>query len=167
MCAAGGFFHANMLQSVADCAIININMDKAELLRKIFAHDKFVQLAGIELEEVNDDGATVTAAIGPQHLNANGSVQGGMLFSVADFAFAVLSNYLHPVTVTQVANFTYVKAAYTDRLRCEAREIVRSGHNSVADLTVFDGAGNLVCAGTFNGFVKDTPIEELIARFGG
>lgn len=68
-------------------------------MRKIFAHDKFVQLAGIELEEVNDDGATVTAAIGPQHLNANGSVQGGMLFSVADFAFAVLSNYLHPVTV--------------------------------------------------------------------
>ena len=167
MCAAGGFFHANMLQSVADCAIININMDKAELLRKIFAHDKFVQLAGIELEEVNDDGATVTAAIGPQHLNANGSVQGGMLFSVADFAFAVLSNYLHPVTVTQVANFTYVKAAYTDRLRCEAREIVRSGHNTVAELKVVDGAGNLVCAGTFNGFVKDTPIEELIARFGG
>lgn len=167
MCAAGGFFHANMLQSVADCAIININMDKAELLRKIFAHDKFVQLAGIELEEVNDDGATVTAAIGPQHLNANGSVQGGMLFSVADFAFAVLSNYLHPVTVTQVANFTYVKAAYTDKLRCEAREIVRSGHNTVAELKVFDGAGNLVCAGTFNGFVKDTPIEELIARFGG
>lgn len=167
MCAAGGFFHANMLQSVADCAIININMDKAELLRKIFAHDKFVQLAGIELEEVNDDGATVTAAIGPQHLNANGSVQGGMLFSVADFAFAVLSNYLHPVTVTQVANFTYVKAAYTDRLRCEAREIVRSGHNTVAELKVFDGVGNLVCAGTFNGFVKDTPIEELIARFGG
>ena len=72
-------------------------------LKKFFEADKFVGLAGIDILETGDDYAVVGAEIGGEHLNAGGAVQGGMLYTAADFAFAVLTNMLHPVTVTQTA----------------------------------------------------------------
>ena len=104
--------------------------------------------------EVTDDSATVTADIGPEHLNAAGAVQGGMLYTLSDFAFAVLSNSLHPVTVTQSATITYIRAARAERVSATAREIVRSGHNCVVEVVARDAEGTIVCTGSFNGFIS-------------
>lgn len=123
-------------------------------LKRFFEGDKFVGLAGIEIAEVTDDSATVTADIGPEHLNAAGAVQGGMLYTISDFAFAVLSNSLHPVTVTQSATITYIRAALTEKVCATAREIVRSGHNCVVEVVVRDAEGTIVCTGSFNGFIS-------------
>ena len=123
-------------------------------LREFFKADKFVGLAGIEIAEIGDDYAVVSADIRPEHLNAGGAVQGGMLYTASDFAFAVLTNMLHRMTVTQSSVITYIRAAKTSRITATAREIVRSGHNCVVEVVVRDAEGGIVCTGSFNGFIK-------------
>ena len=140
-------------------------MTKEELTRKMFEKDAYVKLSGIEIVEITDESATVRAKIQAEHLNANGAVQGGMLYTLADFAFAVHANHLHPMTVTQGGHINYIRAAITDEVTATAVERVRSGHNTVSEVVVRNGAGETVCICTFNGFVKDVAREELEKKF--
>lgn len=123
-------------------------------MKKFFALDRFVAGAGVEIVEIDETHATVRAKIEDRHLNADGVVQGGMLYTAADFAFAVLANFLHPVTVTQCGSITYLAAAVTDEITATATETARNGHNTVSEVIVKDGAGNTVCICHFNGFIK-------------
>jgi len=140
-------------------------MTKEELTRKMFEKDAYVKLSGIEIVEITDESATVRAKIQAEHLNANGAVQGGMLYTLADFAFAVHANHLHPMTVTQGGHINYIRAAITDEVTATAVERVRSGHNTVSEVVVRNSAGETVCICTFNGFVKDVAREELEKKF--
>ena len=106
----------------------------------------------------------IYAEIGPQHLNGNGFVQGGMLYTVADFAFAVLSNYLHPMTVTQGGQISYLRAAQTKKLTAVATETARAGHNTVSEVILYDDQGTAVCICHFNGFVKDVSWEDFESK---
>lgn len=130
-------------------------------LKNFFKADKYVGLSGIEILSVGNGKAVVGAKILPHHLNANGVVQGGMLYTIADFAFAVLSNYLHPVTVSQTGSITYIAPADTDYITAEAVELVRRGRNNVVQVTVKDGGGSTVCTATFNGFISQPAKEEM------
>lgn len=140
-------------------------MTDEELTRRIFENDGYVKLSGIEILEITKEKSVVRAAIKEEHRNATGSAQGGMLYTVADFAFAILSNYLHPVTVTQGGQIHYVRAARTDEVRATAVEVSRTGHNTVCDVTVCDKEGETVCLCRFNGFVKEVDREELKKKF--
>ena len=140
-------------------------MTKEELTRKMFEKDAYVKLSGIEIVKITDESATVRAKIRAEHLNANGAVQGGMLYTLADFAFAVHANHLHPMTVTQGGHISYIRAAITDEVTATAVERVRSGHNTVSEVVVRNSVGETVCICTFNGFVKDVAREELEKKF--
>lgn len=141
-------------------------MNKLGLLRHVFLNDRFVRLAGIEIVGVDDEKAVVGADIKAEHLNANGHVQGGMLYTLADFAFAVISNWLHPVTVTQVGHVSYLVPGVTKRVTAEARERVRAGHNTVCEVLIRDDSGKVICVCEFNGFVKDMTHEDLALKYG-
>ena len=136
-------------------------MDKKELLLQYFSHDGYVKLSGIEIEEITEEKAVVSAKIKPEHLNGNGFVQGGMLYTLADFAFAVLSNYLHPMTVTQGGQIHYLRAAQGSTITATATETARAGRNTVSEVTLRDDKGTVVCICHFNGFVKDVTWEEF------
>lgn len=141
-------------------------MDKLELLRQVYTHDKFVGLAGIKIESVNDERAIVSAETRAEHYNANGKLQGGMLYTLADFAFAVISNWLHPVTVTQCGHISYIRPGLTTRVTAEATETVRVGHNTICKVIVRDDEEQILCVCEFNGFVKDVPMDEWAKKYG-
>ena len=133
-------------------------------LKKFFKADKYVEMSGIEIVDVNEKCAVVSAKVDERHLNANGCVQGGMLYTIADFAFAVLENYLHPSTVTQNGQITYLRPAFTSRLTATAVETERAGHCTVSQVTVRGEDGEVLCVCNFNGFVKDVPKDEWIRK---
>ena len=136
-------------------------MTDEELTRRIFEDDGYVKLSGIEIVEITNEQVTVRANLGKEHLNAKGSVQGGMLYTVADFAFALLANHLHPMTVTQCGHINYIRAAITGSVTAVAKETVRSGHNTISEVIIYDDKGEVCCVCNFNGFVKDADKEEL------
>lgn len=123
--------------------------------REFFKGDKLVELLGIQISSVDEKQAVIRAEIKPEHLNANGFVQGGMLYTVADFAFAVLSNYKHPATVTQGGQIQYLLPADTAYIKAVATETTRAGRNTVSEVVLYDDKERIVCVCHFNGFVKD------------
>ena len=60
--------------------------------KQIFANDRFAARCGIELLAVSPGQARARMSLRPDHLNGLGSVQGGAIFTLADFAFAAASN---------------------------------------------------------------------------
>lgn len=136
-------------------------MTKEEIVRRFFEKDEFAKKIGAEIVEVNEERAVIKATTGKDCLNADGSAQGGMLYAAADFAFAVHANFLHPKTVTQGGQIRYVLAAKTPFVTATAREIVRSGRNTVNEVIVRDAEENVLCVCSFNGFVKEIAWEEL------
>ena len=140
-------------------------MTDEELTKKIFEHDNFVKLIGAEILELNTQKAVVRAPISENCFNANGTAQGGMLYTLADFAFAVHANHIHPMTVTQCGHIDYVRAAKPPYVTAEAREKVRAGHNTVSEVILRDASEEVVCVCTFNGFVKDVDRAVLAEKF--
>lgn len=126
-----------------------------EALKQFFDKDEYAKLSGIEIEEISTEQVVCKAKIDSRHLNANGFVQGGMLYTIADFCFAVLGNYLHPATVTQGGQIQYIRPANTTTLTATAKETVRAGHTCLCDVTICDDKGEMVCVCHFNGFVKE------------
>ncbi len=131
-----------------------------EITRAFFDDDGYVKLSGMELVYLTEEKAVVRAEIKSCHLNANGYVQGGMLFTMGDFAFAALANYLHPATVTQGGHIAYMRPANTKYVTATAREITRAGHNTVSEVIITDDKDEVLCVCQFNGFVKDVNVCE-------
>ena len=66
-----------------------MNAQKLEQVQKVFANDRFATENGVVIDEVDDGYAKCSLEIQPHHLNAGGTVMGGAIFTLADFAFAV------------------------------------------------------------------------------
>ena len=94
-----------------------------ENLREFFARDQYAKHSGIELVSVAPGHAVAQMVIQAQHLNALGRVQGGAIFTLADFAFAAASNAHGTVAVGINVSISYLKAASAGTLRAEAREL--------------------------------------------
>ena len=125
-----------------------------EEIKEYFSRDEFVKSIGVEIVELTAEKAVVKATVKPYHCNANGCAQGGMLYTVADYAFAVLANYLHTASVTQGGHVQYLRPATLETLTFTARETACVGRNTASEVLVTNEAGEIVCVCHFNGFIK-------------
>ena len=96
---------------------------------KKFEKDLFAKTSGIKLEKVLPGYAKAVMKVTENHLNAVGVVQGGAIFTLADFAFAVASNSRGKIALAIDAEISFFKSVSTGTLTAEAREI--SLHNKV------------------------------------
>lgn len=85
-------------------------MKTIEELREFFEADRFAAEMGAVITECGEGGATVEMDAGPRHLNAAGTVQGGALFTLADFAFAVAANAGGVPTVSLQNSISFLHA---------------------------------------------------------
>lgn len=136
-------------------------MKNVERMKKFFTKDEYVALSGITIDAVNEDSAVVSVQLENKHCNANGFAQGGLIYTLADFAFAVLSNYNHPVSVTQCGNISYLRPGTGKKLIATAREVERAGHNSVCEVVIENDDGTTVAIAHFNGFIKEVDKEKF------
>ncbi|MEI7706074.1 MAG: PaaI family thioesterase [Deltaproteobacteria bacterium] len=126
-------------------------------LARVFAGDRFAARNGIELLSVEVGRAVARMALGPEHLNAAGVVQGGAVFTLADFAFAAASNSRGNVALAIEAHVTFLRAVREGVLTAEAREEGGSRRLSTCTVRVTDGSGTLVALFTGTAFRKDDP----------
>jgi acyl-CoA thioesterase len=92
-------------------------------VRRLFLNDHFAHHCGIELLSVDPGRAAARMLLQPHHLNGLHSVQGGAIFTLADFAFAAAANSRGFVAVAANVSITFLKAASTGTLTAVAREI--------------------------------------------
>lgn len=133
-----------------------MDAQKLEQIQKVFANDRFATDNGAVIEQVDEGYAKCWLEIQPHHLNAAGTVMGGAIFTLADFAFAVASNWNKPLHVSTTSQITYLGVARGARLIAEARK-VKEGRNTCYYLVeVKDDLGNEVAHVTASGFSKDS-----------
>ena len=132
-------------------------MDWLTTAREIFSHDIYAtETTGIVIDEAEPGHAVCSFSIDNRHLNANNTVMGGAIFTLADFAFAIVCNLNRPSTVSSGSNITYLAAPKGDRVTAEAT-LIRAGRRSCfATVEVRDSEGRQVAYFTGNGMVVDS-----------
>lgn len=131
-----------------------MDTDTLNQVRQRFANDRFATENGAIIQELAEGYAKCSLDIQPCHLNAAGTVMGGAIFTLADFAFAVASNWNKPLHVSTTAQITYLGVAKGARLIAEAKKVKEGRSTCYYVVEVTDDLRNLVAHVTSSGFSK-------------
>ncbi|HWR02183.1 MAG TPA: PaaI family thioesterase [Chlorobaculum sp.] len=117
-------------------------------------NDRFAQLLGIEIVDVRPGYALVEMKIEDRHKNGINTVQGGAIFTLADYAFAAASNADGSTTVAINASISYFKAPQGAYIRAEAREEHKNRKICGFKVDINDEDGTLVASFSGLGYRK-------------
>lgn len=123
-----------------------------EEAREYFQGDKYAMITGVRLDELTDEYSLASLVLSDIHKNANGGIMGGAIFTLADFAFAVLSNHIHMPTVAQQVSINYLGAPKGDTLFARAICKKDGSRTVVINVDVTDSTGRDIAQFTGNGF---------------
>ncbi|MCL2346624.1 MAG: hotdog fold thioesterase [Planctomycetaceae bacterium] len=84
-------------------------MKSCPFLERVLERDRFTALVGIQIEEVRHDYAKVSLVIEQKHLNGVDIAQGGAVFTLADYAFALASNTGEKVAVGIETSISFMR----------------------------------------------------------
>ncbi len=100
---------------------------------------------GLEIEDARQGYARVGMTLRPDMLNGHGTAHGGMVFALADTAFAYACNSRNETSVAQQASIVFLSAAKAgERLVAEAREQAAAGRSGLYYVTVTGPDGRVV-----------------------
>jgi acyl-CoA thioesterase len=103
----------------------------------MLASDAASRMLGIELLAYGDGWARAQLTVRDDMVNGHGACHGGVIFSLADTAFACACNSWGPVTVAAGADIVFVAPGRRgDVLFAEARLRARYGRNGLYDVAV-------------------------------
>ena len=128
------------------------NKKTLEEVRKIFKNDRFATENGAIIEEIGDYSAVCSLTITDLHRNAMGAVMGGVYFTLADFAFAVASNWENMECVSLQSNVCFLGSAKGEKLIAKATCIKNGRNTALYQIDVTDELGNLTATITTTGY---------------
>lgn len=123
-------------------------------MREYFRGDQFAMDIGIEIDSLTEEGAVCSVPLREGLSNALGRAQGGMIFTLADFAFAVAINGQGCQAVTLSAEIRYFGAPDGKRLIAEASCKHRGGKTCTYLVEVWDDIGTNVALLTATGYIR-------------
>ena len=122
--------------------------------------DRFIcDLIGIRLEEAGVGFARSSLLLRDNHLNGLGVVQGGVLYSIADFTFAAAGNWDTPMIGIDTT-ISFLKSVKSGTVFAEAKEVSRTGRFSVCEVRVTDENQNLLALFVGRGYLLPPPKER-------
>lgn len=115
--------------------------------KKLFEKERFAQELGMKLLEAGDGYAKVEVEVKPHLTNLHGFAHGGLIFSVADSAFALAVNLGGAAAAIQFNLNIFRPVPVGEVLIGEALQIYRGRSQAVVDLKVSDDKGRLIAKG--------------------
>ena len=113
----------------------------------MYGRDRASQSLGMVLEETRPGYARVRMPVRADMLNGHGTCHGGIVFAIADSAFAFACNSHDVVTVAAGCSIEFVAPAREgDVLVAVAEERVREGRNGVYDVDITRSSGEVVAS---------------------
>lgn len=123
-----------------------------EQARAHFYRDKYaVELTGVVIDEVGHRCAKCHLDIDERHYAAHHHVMGGVVYTLADFAFAVAANHEGNFTVTVSSNIIYMDQPRDNRLNANCYCIKAGRKMSYFEVEITDGGGRPVASVTVTG----------------
>lgn len=130
----------------ADTAIPTDPQALAEAVAEtMWARDRAANALGIRIDEVRQGYARLSMPVRGDMVNGHHICHGGLIFSLADTAFAYACNSYNKNTVASACNIDFLAPGREgDTLSAEAIEMSASGRTGVYDVTVRDSAGKAI-----------------------
>jgi acyl-CoA thioesterase len=111
----------------------------------MFARDAASQSLGMEVKAVRPGYARLTLLVRPNMLNGHAICHGGIVFSLADSAFAFACNSRNQSTVASGCSIDFLAPARSgDELTAEAMERALLGRIGIYDVTVTNQEGKTI-----------------------
>jgi acyl-CoA thioesterase len=111
----------------------------------MFERDRASQALGMRITGVRPGWARVVMRVRADMVNGHGLCHGGMVFSLADSAFAFACNSYNDSTVAAAASIEFMAAVHEgDELTAEASEAWRSRRSGLYDITVTNQRGERI-----------------------
>lgn len=103
----------------------------------MWASDRASQALGMAITAIGPGTATLTMPVRDDMLNGHGICHGGMIFTLADSAFAFACNTYNQLTVAQSNQITYLTPGQAgDTLTAQATEVARIGRSGTYDVVI-------------------------------
>jgi acyl-CoA thioesterase len=111
----------------------------------MWANDKAAQWIGMNLKHVDEAAATLSLTVKEHHCNGHGICHGGIIFSLADTAFAHACNSRNQSTVAQHNTINFIAPAQLgDQLTATAGEVSLTGRSGIYDVRVANQDGKVI-----------------------
>ena len=115
--------------------------DQTDPVTAMMAADRASAALGIEVVEHGPGWARARMTVRADMLNGHALAHGGLVFALADTAFACACNSWGPVTVAAGAEIAFLASAKAgDVLEADAQVRTQSGRTGIYDVTVRRGA---------------------------
>jgi acyl-CoA thioesterase len=125
-----------------------------ERVRETFRGDRFATEMGAVIDELGDHYSKCSLVLNEHHRNAVGGIMGGVYFTLADFAFAVASNWQQAGVVGLNCDASFIGVPKTERIIAEAK-LIKDGRTICCyNVDIRDELGNPVAAVQCVGFRK-------------
>ena len=130
------------------------NKELLEEAKSIFYGDKYAsQVTGVEILDADVGYSKVALKLDERHMNAVGQVMGGVYFTIADYAFAIASNFKQNPTVTQTSQIAFLAPVKGDTIFAEAMKIRAGRTTCFYKIIITDSTGEQIAYVTTTGFI--------------
>jgi acyl-CoA thioesterase len=117
--------------------VMNADALADKIARRMLAAEGTGPAWGIEIEEAREGYARVRMRLRADMLNGHKIAHGGMIFALADTAFAYACNSRNVASVAAQASIVFLNAAKAgEMLVAEAREVALAGRSGVTHVSV-------------------------------
>ena len=123
-------------------------------LEQILLNDRFASNNDIHLVSIGKGEATAEMTITERHLNGVNIIQGGALFTLADFAFAAASNSHGRIAVAANATINFFKGVSSGKLTAKAKEHSSGKTLATYIVDITDEEGNKIALFNGTAFMK-------------
>jgi acyl-CoA thioesterase len=113
--------------------------------KALFSRDSAAKLLGIHFINVRPGFAALAMTVSGDMVNGHQTCHGGLIFTLADTAFAVSCNSHNERAVAASASIDFLAPAFEgDELSAEANEIWRSGRAGIYEVTITNQRGERI-----------------------
>ena len=129
-------------------------IEELEKTREFFRNDRYATETGAVIDDIGDHYAKCSLVLNEHHLNGVGGIMGGVYFTLADFAFAVASNWQKAGVVGLNCDIAFIGVPKAKRIIAEAKLIKDGRSICTYDVKITDELGNTVATVQCMGYHK-------------
>ena len=133
-----------------------------EIARAMLSREGTGPAWGVEIEAAGPGFCRLAMVLRPDMLNGHGNAHGGMIFALADTAFAYACNSRNVASVAAQASVVFLDAAREGELLvAEAQEVALAGRSGVTHVSVRGEDGRAIAE--FQGYSRTLggPVVEI------
>jgi acyl-CoA thioesterase len=152
---------------MTDATAAQVRSDADALARRVagvmYARDRATQAMGMTIGHVSAGHAELTMIVRGDMLNGHSTCHGGLIFTLADSAFAFACNSYNLTTVASGCSVEFLAPAREgDTLTAVAQERSAIGRTGVYDIDIHNQEGTLIAVFRGKSYrIKGSVIDEL------